>query len=103
MLGLKKRCLGRYGKQNYLVCKSSTMIVNLQKNFSFNKDAALYEVDYLFSNKIKGDPITGLFLTLNISVNGSEKKEYKIDKPTATLYLSNEDIEKMIREEMVSL
>ena len=103
MLGLKKRCLGRYGKQNYLVCKSSTMIVNLQKNFSFNKDAELYEVDYLFSNKIKGDPITGLFLTLNISVNGSEKKEYKIDKPTATLYLSNEDIEKMIREEMVSL
>ena len=79
------------------------MIVNLKKNFRFNRDAELYDVDYLFSNKIKGDPVTGLFLTLNISVNGSEKKVYEIDKPTATLYLSNEDIEKMIQEEMVTL
>ena len=79
------------------------MIVNLQKNFSFSEDAEIYDVDYLFTNKIKGDPVTGLFLTLGVSLNGAEKKIYKLDKPTSVLYLSNEAIEKMIREEMVSL
>ncbi len=79
------------------------MIVNVQKHFSFNRAEENYEVDYLFTNKTIGDPVSGLFLTLHISVNGSEKKLHKINKPTSILYQSNEAIEHIIQEDAIAL
>ncbi len=79
------------------------MIVNLSKNFKFNRDEKLYEIDYLFANKTEANPAPGLCLNLNITVNGAEKKTYQVNKPTSILYLSNEAIEKIIEEDSVTL
>ena len=79
------------------------MIVNLSKNFKFNRDKKLYDVDYLFSNKTGVNPVPGIFLNLNISVDGADKKSYQVSKPTSILYLSNEEIEKIITEDSIAL
>ena len=79
------------------------MIVNLSKNFKFNRDKKLYEIDYLFSNKTGVNPVPGIFLNLNISVDGADKKSYQVSKPTSILYLSNEEIEKIITEDSIAL
>lgn len=41
-------------------------------------------------------------LVLNISVDKNEAQVFEINKPTATLFQSNEDIEKMIADEAVA-
>ena len=79
------------------------MIVNLLKNFKFNRDENRYDIDYLFSNKTGVNPVPGIFLNLNISVNGADKKSYQVSKPTSILYLSNEEIEKIIAEDSIAL
>ena len=79
------------------------MIVNLSKNFKFNRDEKLYDIDYLFSNKTGVNPVPGIFLNLNISVDGADKKSYQVSKPTSILYLSNEEIEKIIAEDSIAL
>jgi len=79
------------------------MIVNLSKNFKFNRDEKLYEIDYLFSNKTGVNPVPGIFLNLNISIDGADKKTYQVSKPTSILYLSNEEIEKIIAEDSIAL
>jgi hypothetical protein len=79
------------------------MIVNLSKNFKFNRDEKFYEIDYLFSNKTGVNPVPGIFLNLNISVDGSDKKSFQVSKPTSILYLSNEEIEKIIAEDSIAL
>ena len=79
------------------------MILNLSKSFHFQKDQNEYNVDYIFKNEISTGSITpGISLVLDVSVNEKQKTTYKLNKPTATLYQSNEDIEKMIRQEIIS-
>ena len=79
------------------------MIVNLSKNFKFNREEKLYDIDYLFSNKTGINPTPGIFLNLNISVDGADKKSYQVNKPTSILYLSNEEIEKIIKDDSIAL
>ena len=75
------------------------MMTNLSKSFRFEKNEKKFSVDYMFSNETTG---TGLSLVLNVSVNEEEKTTHTVNKPTATLYQSNELIEKMIAEEILS-
>ena len=75
------------------------MIINLSRSFHFQKDEKEYNVDYIFKN-VAG--MNDLSLVLDVSVNTEEKTTHMLNKPTSTLYLSNESIEKMIAEEIVS-
>lgn len=75
------------------------MMTNLSKSFQFEKNEKKFSVDYMFNNETTG---TGLSLVLNVSVNEEEKTTHTMSKPTATLYQSNELIEKMITEEVLS-
>ena len=77
--------------------------MNLSKNFKFNRDEKFYEIDYLFSNKTEANPVPGICLNLNISVDGADKKSFQVSKPTSILYLSNEAIEKIIEEDCIAL
>ena len=75
------------------------MMTNLLKSFRFEKNEKKFSVDYMFSNETTG---TGLSLVMNVSVNEEKKTTHIVNKPTATLYQSNELIEKMITEEILS-
>ena len=75
------------------------MMTNLSKSFRFEKNEKKFSVDYMFNNEPTG---TGLSLVMNVSVNEEKKTTHTISKPTATLYQSNELIEKMITEEVLS-
>jgi hypothetical protein len=75
------------------------MMTNLLKSFRFEKNEKKFSVDYIFSNETAG---TGLRLVMNVSVNEDKKTKHSVNKPTATLYQSNELIEKMITEEVLS-
>lgn len=80
------------------------MILNLSRSFHFDRDLKKFHVDYLFSKEaIINEEPNGIFLVLNVSVNNEKKKKYRISKSTSTLYLSNEDIEKMIEEDTLSV
>lgn len=70
----------------------------------FDRDAKSYEVDYLFTKDLKGQTINSgqVWLELRVKAGNSAKKVHNISKPTATLYLSNEDIEKMVQEETMA-
>ena len=74
-------------------------MTNLLKSFRFEKNEKKFSVDYMFSNETTG---TGLSLVMNVSVNEEKKTTHIVNKPTATLYQSNELIEKMITEEILS-
>ena len=74
-------------------------MTNLSKSFRFEKNEKKFSVDYMFSNEPTG---SGLSLVMNVSVNEEEKTTHIVNKPTATLYQSNELIEKMITEEILS-
>ena len=58
-----------------------------------------YRVDYIFKNETNGN---GLSLVMDVSVNDEKKTTHTLIKPTATLYQSNEIIEKMITDEIIS-
>ena len=75
------------------------MMTNLSKSFRFEKNEKKFSVDYMFSNETTG---TGLSLVMNVSVDEEEKTTHIVSKTTATLYQSNELIEKMITEEILS-
>lgn len=79
------------------------MLLNLSRSFHFDRDQKEYDVDYLFTKEkpAKGES-EGIILQLNISMNNEKKRPHHINKSTATLYQSNEEIEKMIEEETVS-
>jgi hypothetical protein len=85
--------------KDYLALKYQIMMTNLSKSFSFQKNEKNYSVDYIFKNEIDGG---GLSLTMDVSVNDGAKTTHIINRPTATLYQSNELIEKMITEEIMS-
>ena len=76
------------------------MIINLSRSFHFQKDQKEYEVDYIFKNEVG---LNSLSLVLDISVNAEKKITHTLNKPTSTLYQSNETIEKMIADEIVSI
>ena len=73
-------------------------MINLSKSFRFEKDDKNYNVDYIFKNETVGN---GLSLVMDVSVNDEAKTTHIVNKPTATLYQSNEIIEKMITDEIV--
>jgi hypothetical protein len=75
------------------------MLTNLSKSFCFKKNENNYSVDYIFKNEPIGN---GLSLVVDVSVNNEKKTTHTLNKPTATLYQSNEIIEKMICEEIMS-
>ena len=78
------------------------MMLNLPKRFHFRRDQKEYEIGYIFrSNKMQNGN-HDVCLVLNISVDKSEAKVYEINKPTATLFQSNDDIEEMIADEAVA-
>jgi hypothetical protein len=80
------------------------MLLNLVREMRFDSDAKLYEVDYLFTKDLKGQTIISgqVWLELRVKAGNAAKKVHNISKPTSTLYLSNEDIEKMVQEETMS-
>jgi len=75
------------------------MITNLSRSFHFERDQNNYNVDYIFRNEAAAGSIS---MQLDVSVNDEKKLTRKINKPTATLYQSNEAIEKMIVDEIIS-
>ena len=75
-------------------------MTNLSKSFSFQKNEKNYSVDYIFKNEPRGN---GLNLVVDVSVNDEAKITHTVNKPTVTLYQSNELIEKMITDEIVLL
>ena len=84
--------------KDYLVLKLQTMMTNLSKSFCFKQNENSYSVDYIFKNETGGN---GLSLVMEVSVNDETKTTHIVNKPTATLYQSNELIEKMITDEIV--
>jgi hypothetical protein len=78
------------------------MMLNLQKRFHFRRNQKDYDIGYIFRSNKTQNGNHDLCLVLNISVNKSEEKVFEIHKPTATLFQSNEDIEKMIADEAVA-
>ena len=78
------------------------MILNLSKRFAFNNENNEYAVEYLFTKEIEAKPAGNICLTLNISQNHAATTTIRLSKPTSVLYQSNELIEKMIEETIVS-
>lgn len=80
------------------------MMLNLSRSFQFRKEEKEYKVEYLFSKESPGAVVSnGVCLELNIFINNKGIKTCKLHKETATLYQSNELIEKMIEEEIENL
>ena len=78
------------------------MMLNLSRNFHFERNDQQYNVEYIFTNEqSKNDVPNTICLILNVSVNKGKKKKHQISKPMNTLYQANEIIEKMIAEEAV--
>jgi len=78
------------------------MIINLSKQFHFSRNDNEYEGMYIFKNNKSENFNKDVCLELEFSVNGNEPKVYQINKPTAILFQSNEDIEEMIAKEVVA-
>lgn len=79
------------------------MIFNLYKKFSFHANGDEYGVTYCFTNGIgEGDKSgTTIQLEYKVTKNGEESKNHQEQIPATTLYLSNEQIEKIIREKLM--
>lgn len=90
-------------KKDYLVLLLNTMILNLQKRFHFRRDQRDYDIGYIFRSNKTQSGNHNVCLVLNISVDKGEEKVFEINKLTATLFQSNDDIEKMIADEVVAL
>jgi hypothetical protein len=81
------------------------MLLNLSKAFSFNNDADVFKVDYIFQ---KNTPSAGaadpqIWLVFNVSMNDEAKKEYKLGMNQSTLYQTNDTIEAMIKKETLMM
>lgn len=78
------------------------MIINLSKHFHFSRDENQYKGIYVFTN-IKGEQgRSDVCLELTFSVNEQKEKVYRVNKPTAVLFQSNDMIEEMIADEVVA-
>lgn len=78
------------------------MMLNLPKRFHFSRDQREYDTGYIFTGNKMPNGNLDVCLVLNISVDKNEAQVFEINKPTATLFQSNEDIEKMIADEAVA-
>jgi hypothetical protein len=81
------------------------MLLNLSKAFSFNNDADVFKIDYIF---LKNTPAAGtadpqIWLVFNVSMNDEAKKEYKLGMNQSTLYQTNDIIEAMIKKETLMM
>jgi hypothetical protein len=81
------------------------MLLNLSKTFSFNNDADIFNVNYIFIKNTSeaGLAVPQLWLVFNVSMNDSEKIEYRIGMTQSTLYQNNETIEAMIKKETLMM
>ena len=57
---------------------------------------------YVFKNNKSEEGLSGVCLELRVSVNEKEEKLYRLNKPTAVLFQSNDAIEEMIADEVVA-
>jgi hypothetical protein len=78
------------------------MIINLSKLFHFRREDNDYKGMYVFKNNKSEDGHNDICLVVTVSVNEKEEREYQINKPTATLFQSNDIIEEMIADEVVA-
>ena len=71
----------------------------------FDSNKKSFDVDYLFTRKNEKNPLAAgeVCLELSIQVDSAAKTLHHLNKPTSTLYLSNEAIEKMVEEETLRL
>jgi hypothetical protein len=90
------------GANKTTLCQIPNMIINLSKLFHFRRDENDYKGVYVFKNNKSEDGRNDVCLVLTVSVNEKEEKEYQVNKPTATLFQSNELIEEMIADEVVA-
>ena len=79
------------------------MIINLSKHFDFSRDEKEYKGRYIFTNRKSEGGYNDVCLELTVSVNEQEEKVYRVSKPTAVLFQSNEVIEEMIADEVVAV
>jgi hypothetical protein len=78
------------------------MIINLLKEFHFSRDENEYRGMYVFKSNKGEEGLIDVCLELKVSVNEKEEKLYRVHKPTAVLFQSNDAIEEMIADEVVS-
>lgn len=90
---------------DYLVVKFSHMLLNLSRAMHFDSNKKTFDVDYQFTRVNEKFPVAAgeICLELSIQVNAAAKTLHHVSKPTSTLYLSNEAIEKMVEEETLRL
>lgn len=78
------------------------MIINLSKRFYFNRDENEYKGMYVFTNHKSEEGHSDVCLEMTVSVNEQEEKVYRVNKPTAVLFQSNEVIEEMVADEVIA-
>jgi hypothetical protein len=78
------------------------MIINLSKQFYFNRDENEYKGMYVFTNSKSEEGHSDVCLELTVSVNEQEAKVYRVNKPTAVLFQSNDMIEEMVADEVMA-
>jgi hypothetical protein len=78
------------------------MIINLSKRFNFSRDEKEYKGMYVFTNNKSEGGHSNVCLEMTVSVNEQEEKVYRVNKPTAVLFQSNDVIEEMIADEVVA-
>jgi hypothetical protein len=94
--------LAIYSTNKTTLCQITNMIINLSKRFHFSRNENEYQGKYIFTNNKSVDGQSDVCLQLNVSVNEKEEKMYRVNKPTAILFHSNEVIEEMIADEVVA-
>jgi len=78
------------------------MIINLLKRFYFSRDDNEYRGMYVFTNNKSEEGRSDVCLEMTVSVNEKEEKVYRVIKPTAVLFQSNDVIEEMVADEVVA-
>jgi hypothetical protein len=78
------------------------MIINLSRRFYFSRDENEYKGMYVFTNRKSEEGHSDVCLELTVSVNEQEEKVYRVNKPTAVLFQSNEVIEEMVADEVIA-
>ena len=78
------------------------MVINLSKRFYFSRDENEYKGMYVFTNNKSEEGRSDVCLEMTVSVNEKEEKVYRVIKPTAVLFQSNDVIEEMVADEVVA-
>jgi hypothetical protein len=78
------------------------MIINLSKQFYFSRDDNEYKGKYVFTNNKSEEGHSDVCLEMTVSVNEQEEKVFRVNKPTAVLFQSNDVIEEMVADEVIA-